>query len=184
MTEGNIPFHQIVTEAGKLCRQRSTGTLFITTKANKSAQIVLDKGEIIYILFSGKRGLDALTLMSTIDGGRYRFQEGGVMPPRMALPPSEAILDALGRGAAVAPPSRGSGVKSGDSAGLSGEQKEVLQSCLAECIGPMAMLICEDYFESKRIFAEVVDALAAEIPSPDQAKKFRELVAARSAQEQ
>jgi hypothetical protein len=180
MTEDNISFHQIVAEAGKLCRQKSTGTLFITTKAHKSAQMVLDKGEITYLLFSGKRGLDALTLMSTIDAGKFRFQEGGVIPPRMALPPSESILETLVRGTA-APASSGGGARTGAAAGLSSDQKEVLQSCLAECIGPMAMLICEDNFESGKPFAEVVDALAAEIPSSDQAKRFRELVAASSA---
>jgi len=186
MTQDYIPFAQIVVEIGRLCKQRSTGTLFIATKANHSAQLVLDKGEIVFIFFSSKRGEEALALMSTIRDGRFRFQEGGVVPRRMALPPTEAILEMLERGSAKVPSSteNSSGkpqVVAGlnGSTGLTGEQQEALQSCLAECIGPMAAIICEDHLGSARPFAEIVDALAAEIPSPGQAKKFRELVAAR-----
>ncbi|EKD38166.1 MAG: hypothetical protein ACD_75C00842G0001, partial [uncultured bacterium] len=77
MTQDYIPFADIVVEIARLCKQRSTGTLFIATKANKSVQLVLDKGEIVFIFFSSKRGEEALALMSTIRAGRYRFQEGG-----------------------------------------------------------------------------------------------------------
>ncbi|HBG18805.1 MAG TPA: hypothetical protein DDY32_05890, partial [Desulfobulbaceae bacterium] len=52
--------------------------------------------------------------------------------------------------------------KTRDVAGLTGEQQDALQSCLAECIGPMAAIICEDHLSSARPFAEIVDALAAE----------------------
>lgn len=187
MTQDYIPFAQIVVEIGRLCKQRSTGTLFIATKANHSAQLVLDKGEIVFVFFSSKRGEEALALMSTIRDGRFRFQEGGVIPRRMALPPTEAILETLERGAAGAPSSGESRNKTlGESRnktqaviGLTGEQQEILQSSLAECIGPMAAIICEDHLGSSRPFAEIVDALAAEIPSPGQAKKFRELVTAK-----
>ena len=179
MTQDYIPFAQIVIEIGRLCKQRSSGTLFIATKANHSAQLVLDKGEIVFIFFSSKRGEEALALMSEIHDGRFRFQEGGVIPRRMALPSTEAILKTLKGGAAGAPSSGESRNKSQAVIGLTGEQQEILQSSLAECIGPMAAIICEDHLSSSRPFAEIVDALAAEIPSPGQAKKFRELVSAR-----
>ncbi|EKD39991.1 MAG: hypothetical protein ACD_75C00213G0001, partial [uncultured bacterium] len=63
--------------------------------------------------------------------------------------------------------------------GLSREQKDALESSLAECIGPMAAIICEDHLNSGEKLEAIVDALAAEIPSPGQARKFRELVAAK-----
>lgn len=193
MTQDYIPFVQIVVEIGKLCKQKATGTLFIATKANHSAQLVLDKGEIVFVFFSSKRGEEALTLMAAIREGRYRFQEGGVIPRRMDLPATEAILAMLERGAVGGPPARDSSPgKARDNSparpqpaaggsGLSGDQQEVLQACLAECIGPMAAIICEDHLGSAKPLAEIVDALAAEIPSPGQAKKFREMVAARLA---
>lgn len=180
MNQDYIPFSQIVVEIGRLCKQRATGTLFIATKANKSAQIVLDKGEIVFIFFSSKRGEEALALMSTIRAGRYRFQEGGVIPRRLPLPSTEAILKKLEGGTveeASLPENRN---MTQDVAGLlSQEQKHALESCLAECIGPMAAIICEDHLSAAKPLEETVDALAAEIPSAGQAQKFRELVAAR-----
>lgn len=183
MTQDYVPFAQIVVALAGLCRQKATGTLFVATMANKSAQIVLEKGEIVFIFFSSKRGEEALTLMSTIQSGRYRFQEGGVIPRRMELPPTAAILARLeGAAAGVIVQEERGEAKSLPGNGLSREQRDALESCLAECIGPMAAIICEDHCSAAKPLAAVVDALAAEIPSPDQAQKFRELVSARLVQ--
>jgi hypothetical protein len=181
MTQDYIPFADIVAEISRLCKQKSTGTLFVATKANKSAQLVLDKGEIVFIFFSSKRGEEALALMSTIRAGRYRFQEGGVIPRRMPLPPTQTILERLGREAEQpsSPEQRPAAAAPSAGGGLSREQKDVLEACLAECIGPMAAIICEDHLHSGANFEAVVEALAAEIPSPGQAAKFRELVTAK-----
>jgi hypothetical protein len=44
----------------------------------------------------------------------------------------------------------------------------------------MAAVICEDHLGADGSLAEIIDALAAEIPSAGLARKFRELVAART----
>lgn len=49
MTQDYIPFSEIVAEIKKLCAQKVSGTLFVATKANRSAQLILDKGEIVFI---------------------------------------------------------------------------------------------------------------------------------------
>lgn len=175
MTHDYIPFSEIVAEIAQLSKQKVTGTLFISTQDNRSAQVMLDKGEIVYVFFSSKRGEEALALMSTIREGRYRFQEGSAIARRMQLPPTAAILQALAGGAtgSTASPVQGQETRKvlvGN--GLSAEQKGVLESCMAECIGPMAAIICEDYFNSIGDLSSMVDALAAEIPSPLQAKKI------------
>lgn len=181
MTQDYIPFADIVVEIARLCKQRSTGTLFIATMANKSVQLVLDKGEIVFIFFSSKRGEEALALMSTIRAGRYRFQEGGVIPRRMVLPPTEAILKTLSgsREQSSSPGRSPVTPEAAQTEGLSREQKDALESSLAECIGPMAAIICEDHLNSGANLDAQIDALAAEIPSPGQARKFRELVKAK-----
>jgi hypothetical protein len=45
----------------------------------------------------------------------------------------------------------------------------------------MAAIICEDHFQTASSLAEALNTLAAEIPSPTQEKKFRQLVEARLA---
>ncbi len=174
MTQDFIPFPDIVSEIMKLCAERVTGTLFIATKANRSAQIILDHGEIVFLYFFNKKGEEALELMSTIRAGRYRFQEGGVSR-RSPLPSTAAILQSLVSGQKVEGnnpviENRATG------SGLSDEQKSVLESCLAGYIGPMAGIICEDHLDIVADLQAAIDALAAEIPSPAQAEKFKMMV--------
>ena len=170
MTQEYIPFPEIVAELRKLCIQAVTGTLFVATKANRSAQLMLDKGEIVFVYFFNKRGKEALELMSTIRAGRFRFQEGGVSR-RTPLPPTDAILQSLIDGYKI--PDQDIQEPLSIGLGLSQEQKTVLEACLAEFIGPMAGIICEDHLDVAANLQDAVDALAAEIPSPDQAKKFK-----------
>jgi hypothetical protein len=170
MTQEYIPFQEIVAELRKLCIQAVTGTLFVATKANRSAQLMLDKGEIVFIYFFNKRGKEALELMSTIRAGRFRFQEGAVSR-RTPLPPTDTILQSLADGHKIPDQDIEEPISTG--LGLSQEQKTVLESCLAEFIGPMAGIICEDHLDVATNLQAAVDALAAEIPSSDQAKKFK-----------
>lgn len=173
MTQDYIPFPEIVDELRKLCAQKVTGTLFVATKSNRSAQLALDNGEIVFVYFFNKRGEEALELMMTIRAGRYRFQEGAVSR-RDALPSTDAILQFLGGGQKTAAPQVRENRSTGP--GLSQEQKTVLETCLAGFIGPMAGIICEDHLSVVADLSEAIDALVAEIPSPEQAKKFRAMV--------
>lgn len=173
MTQDYIPFPEIVSAIKKLCAEKVTGTLFVATKANRSAQLILDKGEIVFVYFFNKRGVEAVELMSTIRAGRYRFQEGTVAR-RMDLPPTTAIINSLSSGQKV--PTVEVSEKISTESGLSQEQKNALEACLAGYIGPMAGIICEDHLGVVADLQEAVDALAAEIPSPEQAQKFRAMV--------
>ncbi len=172
MTQDYIPFTEIVSELKKLCAQRVTGTMFIATKANRSAQLTLDNGEIVFIYFFNKRGEEALELMSTIRAGRYRFQEGAVSR-RSPLPSTNVILQSL-LGEQKITNQVGENRPSGS--GLSQEQKTVLETCLAGFIGPMAGIICEDHLGAATDLHAAVDALVAEIPSSEQAEKFKLMV--------
>ena len=172
MSQDYTPFPEIVSALKKLCKERATGTMFIATKANRSAQVMLDRGEIVFIYFFNKRGAEALELMSTIRAGRYRFQEGPVSR-RMSLPSTDAVFQSLLGGQKLAgqasePQSTGPG--------LNQEQKTVLESCLAGLIGPMAGFLCEDHLGDAVDLQTAIDALVAEIPSTEQAQKFRAMV--------
>ena len=176
MAQDYIHYSEITLEIGWLCDQKASGTVFIATRDNHIAQMMLDRGEIVFIFFAGKRGQEALNLVTEIREGRYRFQEGGVVSRGMPLPPTQDILLALSSGPGQVPSSTHE-AHAPEGKGLSAAQKTLLESCLADCIGPMAAIICEDHFASASSFQAAVDALAAEIPSPGQARKFREMVA-------
>lgn len=176
MAQDYIPSPEITREIGRLSERKASGTVFIATRDNHVAQIMLDRGEIVFIFFAGKRGQEALNLLTRIREGRYRFQEGGVVSRGMPLPPTQDILLALDGGPEHVP-AHGQDARAPEGKGLSAAQKTLLESCLADCIGPMAAIVCEDHFNSASSFQATVNALAAEIPSPGQARKFREMIA-------
>lgn len=201
MTQDNLPFSEILKQLEQLCKQKATGTLSLTTSTNRSAQVAIDNGEVVFLFYSGKMGEAALAAMATIDSGRFRFQENSLPSRRMTLPATATILArlksgatatsgnarapspssntaAIGSGAAVTPavstaaPPRGSG-------GLTVEQKQILERCLAEHIGPMAAIICEDQLRGALNVEEALEALAAEVPTPAAAEQFRKMALAR-----
>lgn len=194
MTQDILPFTEIVKELEKLCRNKATGTLSLTTAANRSAQLAIDHGEMVFIFYSGKMGEAALAAMAGIDAGRFRFQEGSLPTRRMTLPATATILARLASGATSSGSPAGSSVGSPAApasapgtaparggAALTAEQKQILERCLAEHIGPMATIICEDQLRATMAVEEAIEALAAEVPSPEAAEKFRKLAQTRLA---
>lgn len=175
------PFPEIVSELERLCREKRTGVLFLATKANRSAQIMLDEGEIVFLYFFNKRGKEALQLMAEIHAGRFRFQEGSITAQRMELPPTADILQVLA-GQKIEVRQRqqigagGTSFGTGTSGGivvLTGAQRSLLEDSLASFIGPMASIICEEHLDSVSDVMAAIAALAAEIPSAKQAAQFR-----------
>lgn len=171
MVQDYIPFLEIVSEIERIAARKATGTFFVATKANRSAQVIFDKGEIVFVYFYNKKGKEALELMLTIQAGRYRFQEGGSVSRRVSLPPTEEIVEFLSKKNDNMQSSPDDSKET--AGGLVQNQKEVLERLLAEYIGPMAAIICEDYLDSAVDVDAAIDALAAEIPSAVQADKFR-----------
>ncbi|WP_457575954.1 DUF4388 domain-containing protein [Desulfomarina sp.] len=176
MTRDYKPLKDIVDEIGRLYRSRATGTLFVATGANKSAQILFKDGDITSIYFFNRHGRDALEKMSTIKVGRYRFQKGFTPGRKRAdLPDTDVIIERLTGFCGVESPPE-TVRSSGPGGGISEEDKSVLEKSLVEYIGPMAAIVCEDYFHGEMDLQDIVEKLALEIPSPQQAVKFREEV--------
>ncbi len=103
-----LPLADLVLELRSLCQQGANGTAFITTDSRAIAQVCLEDGQIVFVLFQNKRGAEALELMKQIKSGRLRFEEGSIPSFRTPLPTWEIVLSDLigGVPAADAPLSR------------------------------------------------------------------------------
>ncbi|WP_157726326.1 DUF4388 domain-containing protein [Imhoffiella purpurea] len=161
-----------------MVRQRATGALFVTTDENRSAQVALQEGRIVYLYFGNKVGASALQRMGQINAGRYRFQEGVSGLPRMELPSNDEILGQLdsavdGQGAVGSSPVSDT---ADTGAVLTERQKALLLECLVEFVGPIGEILCEDHFRQSCSLNKAIDLLASEIPSAAQAKRFRDMV--------
>lgn len=182
--ETYISLTELVVMLRQICVEHKTGIMYITSSTNRSAQVMIDKGKIVFIYYFNKRGRDALALMSEIESGRFRFQEGAATALRADLPATDDILKLLSSVSDNTAASNmadvvknqvvGLPLNSGPKIVLTKEQKQVLEDGLAVFIGPMATIICEDHLESATDAKMAMELLAREIPTESQAKSFRE----------
>ncbi len=178
MSQAYTPFSNLIAELQRWCRERRSGIVYVATDTNHSAQINLEHGEIILLVFKAKLGVNALTLMQKINACRYRFVEGAIAAQsRVPLPATSEILNQLASSARCSDPDvrHGQQVAAG-AGGISGEAKTILERALAEYIGPMVAIVCPEHFERAGDLNAVIDALAGEIPKPEQALRFKEEV--------
>jgi hypothetical protein len=166
-------------ELHKLCQEKRTGTLFIASVDNRLVQFGLDQGQIVFVSWQNKRGLEALLLLQeqNFKVSVTRFVEGQSPVNRLELPPTDQILQQLEGGVGRLP-------ATGDPASrrtLSDKAKTVLEQELVEFIGPMAAIICEETWNSVGELEAALEVLSRELPDPGQVVRFRQNVLKRLA---
>ena len=179
-----LPFSELMIKLKQLCAERSTGLVVIRPSGTKLARMTLEEGKIVFISFQEKNGIDALPLLATIDSGQLDFLEGLGGTLKTPLPPTNEILANLSvpalPGRHKVPRSDALSGKSNDQL-LSAQSRAILQAALTEYIGPMATIICEGDLARMHDLETAINALAKEIPDPENSHKFIEDVRAKLA---
>ncbi|MDG4597865.1 MAG: response regulator [Candidatus Contendobacter sp.] len=71
-------FDNLMRELQRLCQEKHSGTLFITTEENHAARFVIRDGIIAGVTYRTKHGSDAIPLIKNITGGTYTFANNRV----------------------------------------------------------------------------------------------------------
>lgn len=166
-------------ELHKLCRDRRTGTLYIVTTSSLLAQFGLSNGEITFLSVQNKQGLEALEalellLKQDVRVGTSRFANGHLPASRLALPPTDHILEQLD-----GKPARSPGGADPRSGRMTEQAKMIVEQELVEFVGPIAAILCDEVWNSAGSLDAVLEALSQELPDPDQAARFRQNVLKR-----
>ncbi len=162
-------FPQIIAELMERIRQRWTGAMMLFTDEDRMAQINLVEGDIVFVFFRARRGLEAVSAIREIPQARLLFQDGVKPTIREKMPPNADILAILNPQDAPAPAPGGSGATT-----LSTEQAAALESELVGYIGPMAGFLCQGEFDRGLSADALIDALCKHIPSDSESRQFRE----------
>ena len=96
------------------------------------------------------------------------------MISRLALPPTHHILERLG-GQSAHPPT----ATDPKSVRLTDQIRVVVEQELMEFVGPMAVILCEEVWDSVASLDMALDALSRELPDPGQMTRFRQNVLKR-----
>ncbi|SFF86651.1 hypothetical protein SAMN05518865_105249 [Duganella sp. CF458] len=186
------PFVELLDKIAGFCAQGDTATIMLVSDDNRMAQIHLDNGRIVFVLCRGRRGRDGLDILRTIQNARMSLDRPSVGNNEPLPWSTEAILDYLygsitelpegsspastllagvARRPAAAPeaPSKPASNKPT----LSQAQRTIFENTLATYIGPMAAIVCGDYFDEISDLRQLTLKLAGEIANADQAAKFK-----------
>lgn len=190
------PFVQLLDQIAGFCAQGATATIMLVSDDNRMAQVHLDGGRIVFVLCRGRRGRDGLDILRTMQRARLSVDRPSI-GNNEALPwPTEAILDYL-YGSISDLPASGSpaatllpgvarrpapGPAQAPAAapavaarkpGLTDAQRSIFENTLATYIGPMAAIVCGDYFDDASDLRVLTQKLAGEIPNAEQAARFK-----------
>lgn len=155
--------------------------MFIITAENHAAQFVLRGGEIVGLTYRVLRGLDALPPMQTFTAGRYRFVEEPVDRIDPGLPPTSDLMALLIQehaGEAEPPQAK----LAAEAMPFPDPLRSLIELELAEFLGPMAGLICQEHLahsadpDSPKDLPRLVEAIAKEIGDPSKEAQFKQRV--------
>jgi hypothetical protein len=185
------PFVQLLDQIAGFCAQGNTATVMLVSDDNRMAQIHLQGGRIIFILCRGRRGRDGLGIMRTIQNARMTVDRPSMTVNEPLEWSTEVILDYLygsiaelpepGSAAATLLPGiaqRPAPVPVRPAAPtLTPAHRATFERVLAIYIGPMASIVCGDYFDDATDLRGLALKLAGEIPGAEQAAKFKAEIA-------
>lgn len=162
-----------VEQLKKYCLSNSDGCVFITSVAdNRSGRVILDAGKITDIGYANYRGTVAIHAISGLDKIRYRFSDVQVnFVTDSSLPSTDAILSKLlltsdePVARKVSPAAGGGGVLN----------KQYIEDCLIDIIGPMGAILCEEHLHGESDTTVAISNIVAEL-SGEERTQFLKLV--------
>jgi hypothetical protein len=177
----------LINELQRIIDNQLSGIVFVASGDNRSAQISFLDGVMVFALCQGQKGRKALELIAQMGEVRFRFQKGAIPASRIEMPSVDEVFacfnDKKKANISVALPSEKVSAKGVTAAvpegqSLSNEEKQLIREVLTECIGPMALILCEDYLDAVKTVEEAIEVIVNEIPA-QQAARFREGVLGR-----
>ena len=178
-----LTYPELISEIRRLSSEKQNGTIFITSTDGHIARIVLDQGTITYLIFdSNYIGSEAIPYIQTIKLARLQFV-GGTFENSQAgtLPSTEEIFTQF-LVKKVTPTAKKDTAKKDSKLPNSTDFNKVIeyiQITLANYIGPIAQVICDDYLKqikpnnTKNDLTVMIETLALEINQPDEQEKFK-----------
>ena len=164
----------VVAQLQQFYQEKLSGNMTILTQNRQMARIGIMNGSIVALSCANKRGVEALSLLQHFDPNWFQFIKGTSAITDPDLPPTPDILAIL---SGVSPASASPDSASNTTIDLLSQQVlTVLKATLAEFMGPVAPMICNEALRQSSDLRAVIDLLANQIPNRQQAVEFRSRV--------
>src|SRR5262245_12886342 len=173
-----LTYRQLVGELRRLCAERKTGSVFVTTSENHSVRFALQNGTIIAVYFRNQIGPDALASIQKIRKGRLSFSDG-LRPsePQDGLPSTHELLTLLQ--SAESDHTDVDEAKPALSSEALVRSRAVIEAELVEYLGPMGRVVFDEHMATASTVAALIESLAREFSDPTKAAQFKERIRER-----
>lgn len=176
-----LTYDKLMDELRRCCTEKKTCVAMISTKGNRLARIMFEKGNIIFLAYGNKHAQDAIPHITAIKSCRLKLMSGDVSSYRQSeLPHGKEVLKMLVKGGRIA------AVKSDAARKLDTEQVQavlkIIEKELVDFLGPMTGIICAEYIKKagnitdKAAINDLIRSLANEISIPVNAHQFKKQV--------
>jgi hypothetical protein len=172
-------YGELVGVISDLCANGRTGSLFIVSETNCFARVVIAAGNIIYLEYRLKKGVDAIPLFLEIQHGSIDYKDGKVISHKASpLPSTPDLLAQLG--GEMAPAVSPSKSAAAAETPVAVDAFKIIENELIDVLGPMASLIWEEHLdraggpEADVDIGQLISRVSSEIDDPDKAAQFRE----------
>lgn len=179
-------YPELISEIRRLSSEKQNGTIFITSTDGHIARIVLNEGTITYLIFDSNHiGSEAIPYIQTIKLARLQFVGGSFESSQAGtLPSTEEIFTQLLVKKVTPTAEKYTATKDGDLPISTDLNKaiEYIQITLADYIGPIAKVLCDDYLKqikpnnTKNDLTVMIETLALEINKPDEQEQFKDKI--------
>ncbi|MEN8218717.1 MAG: hypothetical protein ABFS56_20565 [Pseudomonadota bacterium] len=173
-TSSLLAYPQLIAEIRRLSQEGQSGTIFITSDDGHLVRIVLDDGRITFLAFdTNYRSHDAIPLINMIKFGQLHFSEGIFETVQEApLPNTLELFQMFSNQTHVDTPKQLSSLNLR-------EAIEHIKTALAAYIGPIALIVCEEYIDkvgslnTMDNIVTMIDVVASEIECSDEREAFK-----------
>ncbi len=184
----NLNSDSAVNKIEQLCIAQHSGTIFMVTEKKVMSQILLTEGEIIAIQYLSMRGMEALSLIfKTVCFPMFYFakRDQSDIKPKVdnSLPSLNNILEMLNKAKQGVEHNGVGGEKISDKVEANNvditKVMEIIITELTMHLGPVAPMVCEEYFEDANNLSDIMgslDKISSEIDNVAKANEFKRLV--------
>lgn len=175
------PLVDVLRELSGLIHKKVSGYFFIATESNQSSTILLRNGQVDDVTFSRYRSDEAVRQLALVSAARARFQPGAIGDSSKRVPLGEAALqwllggfekDAAMRELAPVVVQSAPVVAAAPASDDPAARREVVEHVALTYLGPIAALLCDEAFGDSDDLDQVLQSLATNLATPDEARRF------------
>lgn len=158
----------------QICKEDHTGVFQIVTEKAEVLYLNIKDGKVVNLKYRTRKNKEALQGFGIIEKGKYTFYERKEVqefPTVNEVPTNKEVLQyLLGQSTDSSSDSKKVSIKKS----LTDSVMIDLKKILANHIGPVAHIVCEEVFTKTTDVNTAINMLAKEIPAADPARAFKE----------